>query len=421
MQQFIKIAGNGRKTARDMSHAEASEAMSLLMEGQASLVQAAAFMAVLRIKEETGTELAAFATTLRRYCQTVEVGREGLVDICLPYDGRSKELSLTPAAACIAAGAGAAVAMHGRLGPTTPPKYGLGVGDTLAELGVPVNQGLVEGAALLEQPELGLAFVSTARFAPRLEEFNQVREEYGLRSFFNNVEKLLNPFGASTAMAGVFHGPVLARVAVALQAQGYRRGLAVHGPEGSLDVLASRTTKIVEFGGPDRAESREAAGNPGSPANFATWTLDPAEFGWRRPTRSQATEAGPYPPNQPANATFEIDGINGLPYISARMNARLTLRILENRDFSDEELFWQRRGALLSAALLIYAAGVAGDLLKALKAAQDALESGVALERLERWKRAGTEAAHRGSIFSVLNGTKPSAQPQPDAGRHKLG
>ena len=426
MQQFIKIAGNGRKTARDMSHAEASEAMSMLMEGQASMAQAATFMAVLRIKEETGTELAAFATTLRRYCQTIEVERERLVDICLPYDGRSKELSLTPVAACIAAGAGAAVALHGRLGFTTPPKFGLGIGDTLAELGAPVHQTLAQGARLLEQPELGLAFVSTDRFAPRLEEFNKVREEYGLRSFFNSVEKLLNPFGASTAVVGVFHGPVLPRVAVALQAQGYRRGLAVHGPEGSLDVLPSRVTKIVEFGG--SVESREtaqslAAENPCGVMKLQTWTLDPAEFGWRRQTPSQALEAdaGRYPPNQPANATFEIDGTTGLPYISARMNAQITLRILQNRDYSDEEFSWQRRGAILSAALLIYAAGISGSIQSALKLAQGSLESGAALERLERWRRAGSEAGAGGTLFTVLNGSKQTGEPDLAAGRLKLG
>ncbi|HEX2909190.1 MAG TPA: hypothetical protein VH186_00175 [Chloroflexia bacterium] len=371
MQDFIKIVGNGRKTARDMTYEEASAAMTLILEGKASEGQTAAFMAALRIKEESGTELAAFAATLRRYCRTVKAEQPKLVDLGLPYDGRSKSLSLTPAAACIAAATGAAVAMHGRPGPTTPPKFGLGVGDTLAALGIEVGTTPEEAARLLENPAVGLAFVSTARFAPYLEEFNRWRLDYGLRSFFNSIEKLLNPFGAPVGLAGVFHGPVLSKVAETLAGQGFRRGLAVHGPEGSLDVLTSRTTRLVEFGGP----------GSGSRDELNTWLIDPADFGWRTPSRPESAYAAP---NQPANSTEAIDGEPALPSLSAQENAELTLRLL-NRKEPDVRL---QHSALLSAGLLIYAAGCAGNLKDAVALAEEALFSGEALARLESWRKA---------------------------------
>ena len=45
MQHYLKIVGNGRRTARDLTSEEAEAACTLIMEGQASLAQVAAFMA----------------------------------------------------------------------------------------------------------------------------------------------------------------------------------------------------------------------------------------------------------------------------------------------------------------------------------------------------------------------------------------
>src|SRR5690348_9286383 len=112
MQQYLKIVGNGQRTARDLTAAEAETAFTLIMERQASLPQVAAFMTAQRIKEESAEELAVFTQVLRRYCHTTSPGIPHLVDICVPYDGRSKHFSLIPAAALIAASAGARVVLH---------------------------------------------------------------------------------------------------------------------------------------------------------------------------------------------------------------------------------------------------------------------------------------------------------------------
>lgn len=355
MHDFIKIVGNGRKTARDMTSVEATQAMTQIMEGQATPVQIAAFMAALRIKEETSEELAAFTAVLRCYCHIERVNRPELIDLCIPYDGRTKSLSLTPAAACIAAAGGAAVAMHGRLGSVTPPKFGYGVGDILAALGVDVDLPLGAAAESLAKPELGLAFVSTWRFAPALEQFNSLRLEYGLRSFLNSIEKMLNPFGATTSLVGVFHQLVLHKIAAALQSQNYQKGLAVHGPEGSIDVTSTRLTKIVE--------SRQEWAEP------QTWVIDPTEYGLR--SKNEAAESD-----------------EDSPALTPQQNAALTIELLQPETMRpNPELTSYRRSALLSAALLLYAANQVSDISAGLQLAQELINSGEALARLERWKK----------------------------------
>jgi anthranilate phosphoribosyltransferase len=346
MQGFLKIVGSGRRTARDLTTSEAEEAMRQVLDGQATLPQVAAFMAVLRIKEESSDELAAFTRVLRRCSQRLELGLPYLVDVCLPYDGRSKSPSLVPAAALVAAAAGARVALHGRPGQSTPPKYGSGVGDILACLGVAIDLPLHAAATLIEEEQIGVAYAACAQFSPRLELFHAVRSEYGMRSFFNTIEKLINPFGAPNGVAGVFHSPMLARVAGAMQAQDYRRGIVVQGPEGSIDVLCSRRTHLLEFSAPDAAPAEQ--------------TIDPAAFGWWQRADEHAVQVA-----------------------TAQDNADLTLRLLSPAGDGQPIEMW-RRGALMTAALLIYGAGKAATFAEALAVAQDSLLSGQAFQRLSK-------------------------------------
>lgn len=353
MQRFLKIIGNGQRTARDFTTEEAEAAFTLVMEGEASLPQVAAFMAALRIKEESTEELGVFVRVLRRYCQITPIDSPCVVDICVPYDGRSRRASMIPLAALIAAYAGAKVALHGRLGQTTPPKFGVGIGDILAQLGIPVSASLNEAADLLRDDAVGVAYVDVTRFAPALERFNGVRFDYGMRSFFNTIEKLINPFNAPNGIVGVFHGPVLERVAGAMQAQGYQRGLAVQGSEGALDVLTSRRTPIIEFG-------------VNGDNTLQGWAIDPTNFGWW-------------------DRADEVEVV-----IAPAASAALTLQLLE-RSADAPVLNSFRRAALLTAALIVYASGKTSTFEAALTAAQIAFDSGDVLERLARWQAKNVE------------------------------
>lgn len=339
MQPYLKIVGNGRKTARDFTITEAEEAFSMVMNGQASLAQVAVLMSAMRIKEESIDELAVFTRILRPYCQRLTQSQPHLVDICVPYDGRGKVPLLIPAAALIAAAAGAKVGMHGRLGQVLPPKFGVGIGDVLQALGVAVKASLEDAEKILSQ--VGVSFVVSEQFAPCLTRFDQIRLDFGMRSFFNTIEKLINPFNAETCMVGVFHQPVMKRVAQAAQAQGYARGLVVQGPEGSVEALTSRRNPVVEFRGD---------------AAYTEWTINPADLDWW----SRIEDNLVYNP---------------------QMNADLTVELLNPTGTSHYQ-----RSTLLSAALILYASGKAVTFENGLQTARETLESGAALERLNLWR-----------------------------------
>jgi anthranilate phosphoribosyltransferase len=147
-------------------------------------------------------------------------------------------------------------------------------------------------------------------------------------------------------MVGVFHGPVLERVAAAMQAQGYRRGLAVQGTEGAVDVLTNRRTPIMEFTSNDTPHS---------------WQIDPALYGgW-----SANLEAG-----------MEITPKN---------NATLTRELLDPTSRPEWVSF--RRSTLLTAALMVYASGRTETFAEALDRVHLAYTSGDPLLRLTRWQK----------------------------------
>jgi anthranilate phosphoribosyltransferase len=340
MQQFLKIVGNGQRTMRDLTLTEAQDAMELIMQGRANEVQMAAFMASLRIKEESADELLAFTQVTRRYSQQARVSLPHSIDLCVPYNGRTRTPLFQVASAIIAATCGAHVALHGRIGQNTPPKFGVGAGDVLKELGVPVDLPLDVASDMLR--ETHIAFVGIEQFAPRLEALHQMRLDYGMRSFFNTVEKLLNPFNAATAIIGNFHYPVMQRVSEIIQKLGYARGLTVQGQEGAIDVVMTRRTPIIEF------EQRAPT--------LREWTIDPNHFGWGDNTHEESSVITPQ--NQAA-LTHQL--------LNPTLSVSLTYR----------------RNMLLTAAMMLYAAGLVTTLQKGLTQAQNALGSGRAQQHLE--------------------------------------
>ena len=73
LNALISKIGKGQKGAKDLTWEESKEAMTALIEGQASPAQVGAFLMAMRIKMESITELAAFTIIARQYVAPVTV------------------------------------------------------------------------------------------------------------------------------------------------------------------------------------------------------------------------------------------------------------------------------------------------------------------------------------------------------------
>ncbi len=321
----------------DLSPAEMTTVMRILMEGEATPAQTGAFLAALSIKGETAEEIAAAARVMRDKATFVPVP-PGLkvVDTCGTGGDGAHTFNISTAAALIAAGAGINVAKHGNRSISSR----CGSADVLQELGVNTRVDAKTMATCIARAGIGFLFAPTLHSAMR--HVIGPRREIGIRSIFNILGPLSNPAFAQAQLLGTFAKdlvPVLARV---LNAVGVERALVVHGSDGLDEITLTGPTYVTELR--DRS--------------LKDWVLDPQELGLK-PCRSE-------------------DLAGGTPEV----NARILQDILEGREQGP-----RRDIALLNAAAAIYVGARADSLAEALELARESLECGKAQVKLEALRK----------------------------------
>ena len=238
IKALIKKVGTGPSGHRDLSHDEAREASDILLSHQATPAQTGALLLGLRLKGETSPEMSGFLAALKdkiRHRNSIGPEKEfsPLLDVGEPYDGRSRSISHTVLAATLAGRTGLRISLHGLSG--VPVKMGPGVLEAWNSL------GLMEGPLGVTDNVICL---SQRTFLPELADLLPIRQELGLRTLWNTVEKAVNPLHAPAQIIGVFHEPIVAKLHGALMAQKDppRRLLFVAGVEGSTDLHPHRET-----------------------------------------------------------------------------------------------------------------------------------------------------------------------------------
>src|ERR671916_236984 len=228
----------------DLAVEEAEEVLGLVMAGEVSDTQIAAFLIALRTKGETPDELAGLAQAMRRMASRVETGRDDLLDTAGTGGGRTT-FNVSTTAALIAAGAGCAVAKHGNRSAT-----GLsGSADVLEALGVRIDLAPDAVARCVRDVGFGFMFAPAHHGATRF--VVPVRKELAVRTIFNFLGPLTNPAGATRQLIGVSDAAFLDTIAAALSRLGAVRALVVSSEDGLDELSTSAPTRVVEVNGDD--------------------------------------------------------------------------------------------------------------------------------------------------------------------------
>ena len=98
---------------KDLTNEEAREMMTGMMTGTSSHAQMAALLIALKMKGETGEEIAAFAKVMRENAISIRPDVENMVDTCGTGGDSSNTFNISTTAAFIAAGAWVKIAKHG--------------------------------------------------------------------------------------------------------------------------------------------------------------------------------------------------------------------------------------------------------------------------------------------------------------------
>ena len=195
--RFIAVLGRGKSLTRALTLAEAEEAMAMILAGGARPEQIGAFLMLLRVKEETGDEIAGFVRAVRATLSKPAIR----ADLDWPsYAGKRRRPPWFLLAALTLADAGWRVAMHGLEGHTAGRLY---TREAIARLGLPIAADLDEAAAHLEARNF--VYLPLDAFCPRLAELFALRTILGLRSPVHTLARLVNPFGAPASIQSVFH------------------------------------------------------------------------------------------------------------------------------------------------------------------------------------------------------------------------
>lgn len=316
---------------QNLTEDEAAGAFEIIIRGDATPSQIAGFLVALRIKGETGEEIAGFARTARAMATPIEVDG-ALLDTCGTGGDGLATFNISTLSAIVAAACGARVAKHGNRAASSL----CGSADVLEQLGVKIDLQ-PEGVARCIN-EAGIGFMFAPIFHPSFRFAAVTRKDLGMRTVFNVLGPLCNPARAKYQALGVADGSLAAKMAEVLQRLGVERAIVFHAADGMDELSVASPSLVIEVDG-QRKE----------------YQLDPAELGLTPAPVASMRGGGP------------------------EENARLASQVL------DGEKGPRRDVVLLNSAAALRAAGLARDWKDGLGLAAEAIDSGRARGVLERW------------------------------------
>lgn len=226
---YVRILGRGPGRSRHLTEAEAQEAMTIVLRGQAAPESVGAMLMLMRYRGEEPAEIAGFVRAFRASLPEWNGTRPAL-DWPTYAAGRSRGLPWFLLAARLVAQAGVPVLLHGW---NSHQSGGADVRSALPHAGIAVADGIAHAGALMS--DHGIAYLPLENFAPQALDLLQLRDVLGLRSCINTVARVMNPANAPAAVQGVFHPPYLTLQAEAAALLGQPRLSVLKGGGGEFE------------------------------------------------------------------------------------------------------------------------------------------------------------------------------------------
>ncbi|MGO4642251.1 anthranilate phosphoribosyltransferase [Mesorhizobium sp. 2RAF45] len=246
-----------------LSFEEAREAFDIIMSGDATPGQIGGFLMALRVRGETVSEISGAVATMRAKMLRVEAPA-GAIDIVGTGGDNSHSVNISTGSAFVIAAAGVPVAKHGNRGLSSLT----GAADVLIALGVKIDIPPETIGRCIH--EAGVGFMFAPAHHPAMKHVGPTRVELGTRTIFNLLGPLSNPAGVVRQMVGVFLPEWIMPVAETLKALGTEHAWVVHG-DGYDEITTTGETQVAELIG----------------GEIHSFTLTPEEVGLKRHTKDE--------------------------------------------------------------------------------------------------------------------------------------
>jgi anthranilate phosphoribosyltransferase len=229
---MIHLAKLTEKTASktDLSREDVSASVVALLDEAVAQESKAEFLAALANKGETVEEIAAFALEMRARAMDpqIDASKFGgtLLDVVGTGGDMAHTFNISSCTMFVAAAAGVAVAKHGNRAITSK----CGSADVLAALGAKIELPPEAARHCLEVT--GVTFLLAPLYHPAFKAIAPVRKklaESRQRTVFNVLGPLLNPAGPTHQLIGVFERALVGKYAAVLRLLGLKHAMVVHG------------------------------------------------------------------------------------------------------------------------------------------------------------------------------------------------
>lgn len=314
----------------------AAETLRRIINGDATNAQIGAFLTALRMKGETVEEMVGMARVMKDVCIKVEIdSNPRIIDIVGTGGDSIKTFNVSTVAAFIVAGAGGIVAKHGNRAITGR----CGSADLLEALGVNIHASPEKVKECIANA--GIGFMFAPNYHPAMKKVMEPRKEIGIRTIFNILGPITNPAGVLSQVVGVSEEQLTIKIAKVLSRLGAQQAMVVYGEGGIDEISISSKTKIAWL----------------KNSEISMLELSPKKIG--------------IPEVKPDLILSD----------SVKKSVEIAIKVLSNcyEDNDPRKLI-----AMINAAAGLLVAGVADKFSDALELSKESIESGRALQRLER-------------------------------------
>lgn len=317
-----------------LTEEQMAEVMEIIMTGQATDAQIGGFLVALRMKGETIDEITGAARVMRKLATGVSVKGDHLVDTCGTGGDGANIFNVSTAAAFVVAAAGGQVAKHGNRSVSSST----GSADVLEAAGVNLSLTAEQVGRAVE--EIGVGFMFAPAHHSAMKHAIGPRKELAMRTIFNMLGPITNPAGVPNQVLGVFDQALCRPLAEALGRLGSQHVLVVHAQDGLDEVSLASESFVAEL----------------KDGTVTEYTVKPEDFG------------------------ISTQPLEGLAVDSAEESLALIKDALGKRE--TENGVKAADMIALNAGAAIYAANLANTFKEGVDMAEDAISTGLALEKM---------------------------------------
>ena len=334
---MIKEALTKLTNFQDITYPEAAEAMTEIMNGQATPAQLSAFLIALRMKGETIEEISGCARVIVDKAEKVELDGEDAIDIVGTGGDGADTFNISTCSAFVVASAGVPVAKHGNRSVSSR----CGSADVLEALGVNIDLSPESAAECFRKA--AICFMFAPSYHKSMKYAAGPRKEIGLRTIFNILGPLANPARVRNQLLGVCDHKLVEPLTRTLAGLGVKNAMTVNSHDGLDEISISAPTTVCEL--------REG--------RLTGYIIHPYQFGIEQAS---------------------LDEIRGG---DVQENAEIIKGLLSGKISGPK-----RDVVLINSGAALYVAGKAQTIKEGMRLAAQAIDSGAALRKLEEYRKA---------------------------------